>query len=162
MKTINFEQFIPISLDKAWEFFSSPSNLNLITPEKLHFTTLSEVPKQMYQGLTIKYRIRPMLNIPMIWVTEITSIKDKEYFVDEQIKGPYKLWRHEHRFRAIENGVMMTDILTYDIGLSVIGKLAGLLWVDRQVEEIFTYRSKKLEVLFGHKRDTKAHKNNAR
>ncbi|MBK9983092.1 MAG: SRPBCC family protein [Saprospiraceae bacterium] len=153
MKTINFEQFIPISLDKAWEFFASPSNLNLITPEKLHFTTLSEVPKQMYQGLIIKYRIRPMMNIPMIWVTEITSIKDKEYFVDEQTKGPYKLWRHEHRFRAVDNGVMMTDILTYDIGLSLLGRLAGILWVDQQVEEIFTYRSKKLEVLFGHKSD---------
>ncbi|MGB4848792.1 MAG: SRPBCC family protein [Saprospiraceae bacterium] len=151
MKTINFEQFIPISLDKAWEFFASPSNLNLITPEKLHFTTLSEVPKQMYQGLIIKYRIRPMMNIPMIWVTEITSIKDKEYFVDEQTKGPYKLWRHEHRFRKVNNGVMMTDILTYDIGLSVLGHLAGILWVDRQVREIFTFRRKKLDMLFGDK-----------
>lgn len=149
MKTINFEQFIPISLDEAWEFFSSPSNLNLITPEKLHFTTLSEVPKHMYQGLIIRYRIRPMMNIPMIWVTEITSIKDKEYFVDEQTKGPYKLWRHEHHFRAVDNGVMMTDSLTYDIGLSLLGKLAGILWVDRQVEEIFTYRRLKLIELFG-------------
>jgi ligand-binding SRPBCC domain-containing protein len=92
-----------------------------------------------------------MMNIPMIWVTEITSIKEKEYFVDEQTKGPYKLWRHEHRFRAVDNGVMMTDILTYDIGLSILGKLAGILWVDRQVKEIFTYRSKKLDMLFGHK-----------
>ncbi|MEP6794863.1 MAG: SRPBCC family protein, partial [Saprospiraceae bacterium] len=149
MKTINFEQFIPISLDEAWEFFSSPSNLNLITPEKLHFTTLSEVPKQMYQGLIIKYRIRPMMNIPMTWVTEITSIKDKEYFVDEQTKGPYKLWRHEHRFRAVDHGVMMTDRLTYNIGWGIIGNILGKIWVDQQVREIFEYRRKQIEIIFG-------------
>ena len=76
MKTLVFEQFIPVSLDEAWEFFSSPSNLNLITPEKLHFNTLSEVPKHIYEGLMIRYRIKPMMNVPIIWVTKITSIKD--------------------------------------------------------------------------------------
>lgn len=153
MKTLLFEQFIPLSLDEAWDFFSNPSNLNLITPEKLNFKTLSEVPRHMYQGLLIRYRIKPMMNIPMIWVTEITAVKDKEYFVDEQIKGPYKQWRHEHHFRAVDHGVMMSDKLTYTIGFGIIGKLAGALWVDHQVSEIFAYRKLKLIELFGNTAD---------
>lgn len=89
-----------------------------------------------------------MMNIPMTWVTEITSIKDKEYFVDEQTKGPYKLWHHEHRFRAVDNGVMMTDQLNYDIGWGFLGRIIGRLWVDKQVNEIFEYRRSQIEILF--------------
>src|SRR5664279_5225703 len=122
MKKLEFEQFLPITLNEAWDFFSSPSSLNLITPDKMHFKTLSEVPAQLYHGLTIRYSIKPMMRIPMTWVTEIVALKQKEYFIDEQLKGPYKLWHHEHHFREVESGVMMTDRLTYDIGLGFIGR----------------------------------------
>ena len=148
MKTLRFTQTLPISLQEAWSFFASPVNLNLITPPQLQFKIQSEVPERMHKDLIIRYRIQPMMKIPMQWVTRISDIEDHVFFIDEQIKGPYKVWRHEHRFEEAEGGVLMTDTLTYDIGMGPIGWLAGKLWVDRQVEQIFAYRRGKLEQLF--------------
>ena len=148
MKHLTFEQFLPISLDQAWTFFSSPKNLNLITPPDLEFRILDELPDKMYQGMLIRYKIKPMLNIPLDWVTEITVIKDHQFFIDEQRKGPYRIWHHEHHFKAVEGGVLMTDKLYYDIGMGPIGIVAGKLWVDRQVQKIFNYRKTKLDELF--------------
>ena len=112
------------------------------------FEITSELPDTMYEGLLIQYRLKPMLNIPIEWCTEITHIKQKEYFVDEQRKGPYNIWHHEHHFRAVPGGVMMTDLLHYDIGKSVIGWMAGKLFVDNKVKTIFEYRRKALESQF--------------
>ena len=147
MKYLEFEHLLPMTLDEAWSFFSSPGNLNLITPDDLDFKILDTLPDQMYQGLMIRYKIKPMLNIPLDWVTEITMIKDKEYFIDEQRKGPYRIWHHEHHFKEVQGGVLMTDKLYYDIGMSFIGTIAGALWVDKQVQKIFTYRKTKLNEL---------------
>jgi ligand-binding SRPBCC domain-containing protein len=148
MRKLVQKQFLPISLDYAWDFFSSPANLNDITPEDMTFEITSEVPKKMYEGMFITYKIRPFLNIPMFWCTEITHIVDKKFFVDEQRKGPYNIWHHEHHFEAVEGGVLMTDILNYDIGKSIFGTLAGALFVHRKVDYIFNYRREKLEQLF--------------
>ena len=148
MKRLTFEQFLPISLDQAWTFFSSPKNLNLITPPQMDFRILDPLPDQMYQGMLIRYKIKPMLRIPLDWVTEITVIKDHQFFIDEQRKGPYRIWHHEHHFKAVEGGVLMTDKLYYDIGMGPLGHLAGWLWVDRQVQNIFKYRKAKLDELF--------------
>jgi ligand-binding SRPBCC domain-containing protein len=89
-----------------------------------------------------------MLNIPVNWVTEITHIKDLAYFVDEQRKGPYRMWHHEHHFKEVPEGVLMTDILHYEIGKSIFGWLAGKLFVHRKVKEIFQYRNKILSTYF--------------
>ncbi len=148
IKTLITEQFLPIPLTQAWDFFSSPRNLNEITPDEMVFQILSEVPEKMYPGLLIIYRLSPMLNIPMTWVTEITHIEDGRYFIDEQRQGPYALWHHEHHFKEVDGGVQMTDILHYDIGLSVLGRLAGALFVDRQVRGIFSFREQRLRALF--------------
>lgn len=148
MKYLEFEQFLPVSLDEAWSFFSTPSNLNLITPDDLDFKILDTLPDHIYQGLLIRYKIKPMLNIPLNWVTEITAVKEKEFFIDEQRKGPYHLWHHEHHFKEVNGGVLMTDKLSYDIGLGFIGILAGKLWVDKQVQRIFAFRRNKLHELF--------------
>lgn len=148
MKQLLFTQFLPITLDEAWTFFANPANLNLITPDKMHFKTIGEVPDKMHDGLLIRYKIKPMMNIPMNWVTKIISVKEKESFADMQLKGPYKLWLHEHHFKAVPGGVMMTDDLKYDIGIGPLGWIAGKLWVDRQVNEIFRYRENKLKELF--------------
>jgi ligand-binding SRPBCC domain-containing protein len=149
MKRLYYQQKLPITLDQAWDFFSSPKNLNEITPPDFTFEFLSDIPQNMYPGLLIQYRVRPMLHIPILWTTEITHVVDKKYFVDEQRQGPYNIWHHEHHFEATENGVLMTDILHYDIGMSFIGWLAGKLFVDQKVKGIFDYRHKKLERLFG-------------
>ena len=142
------EQFLPISLETAWDFFATPQNLNLITPKELVFEIRSSLPEKIYPGLIISYRIKPMLNVPLEWVTEITHMHASAYFVDEQRKGPFRIWHHEHHFKAVEGGVLMTDLLHYDIGKSVLGWLAGHLFVHRQVKEIFEYRYQLLEKHF--------------
>ena len=151
MKYLQTEQFLPISLEEAWDFFSSPKNLNRITPADMHFKILNEVPEKIYPGAMIIYDISPFLNIHFKWVTEITEVKHLEYFVDEQRKGPYRIWHHEHHFKKADGGVLMTDKLYYDIGKSVFGWIAGHLFVHKKVNAIFKYRSKQLEKLFGKK-----------
>ncbi len=148
MKTLIYEQFIPASLDEVWSFFATPDNLNLITPGNMHFKTISDVPPKMYEGLIIRYRIKPMMNIPMTWVTRISALSEKEYFIDEQIKGPYKMWVHHHQFKVADKGVLMTDRITYKIGFGIFGTLLGILWVDRQVENIFRYRRNRVKSIF--------------
>jgi len=142
------EQLLPLSLQEAWDFFATPRNLNAVTPKELEFRITSDVPDKMYEGLIISYKIKPMLNIPVNWVTEITHIKDLAYFVDEQRKGPYRMWHHEHHFMEVPEGVLMTDILHYEIGKSIFGWLAGKLFVHRKVKEIFQYRNKILSTYF--------------
>ncbi len=148
MRRLKQEQFLPISLDEAWNFFATPRNLNEVTPDDMVFEITSELPDTMYEGMIITYRIKPMLNIPLNWVTEITHVREKEYFVDEQRKGPYHIWHHEHHFKAVRGGVVMTDLLHYDIGMSIFGWMAGALLVHKKVKAIFDYRYKKLEEYF--------------
>jgi ligand-binding SRPBCC domain-containing protein len=142
------EQFLPISLDEAWQFFATPKNLNEITPDDMVFEIVSDLPETMYEGLLINYKLKPLLNIPINWCTEITHIKEKEYFVDEQRKGPYTIWHHEHHFKAVEGGVLMTDILHYDVGKWILGWIAGKLFIDEKVKSIFEFRNKTLETYF--------------
>lgn len=148
MNILRQEQFLPVTLEKAWAFFATPENLNRITPNDMVFEIISEVPGKMYEGLVISYRIRPMFNIPFHWQTEITHIKEFEFFTDEQRKGPYKRWHHEHHFREVKGGVMMTDIVEYDIGKSLLGWMAGHFFVHKRVKEIFDFRYKMLENYF--------------
>ena len=148
MNRLKQEQFLPITLDKAWDFFATPRNLNEVTPQDMVFEITSELPDKMYEGLIITYKIKPMLNIPINWCTEITHIKDHSFFVDEQRKGPYNIWHHEHHFKAVEGGVLMTDILHYDIGMSIFGWIAGRLFVHKKVKQIFEFRYKTLESYF--------------
>ena len=142
------EQLLPLTLEEAWNFFATPKNLNEVTPNDLVFKITSTLPEKMYEGLIITYRIQPLLNIPINWCTEITHIKEQEYFVDEQRKGPYNIWHHEHHFKSVGGGVLMTDILHYDIGKSIFGRIAGKLFVHKQVQQIFRYRYKALETYF--------------
>lgn len=148
LHTLTQKQFLPISIEQAWDFFATPNNLNAVTPNNLDFKILTDVPEKMYEGLLIAYTLKPMLQVRVNWVTEITHIKEYAYFVDEQRKGPYAIWHHEHHFETQEGGVLMTDILHYDIGKSVFGWLAGKLFVHRKVRAIFDYRFRILEVYF--------------
>jgi ligand-binding SRPBCC domain-containing protein len=149
MRELHYIQDLPIGLEQAWDFFSSPANLNEITPPEMHFEILGQLPARMYEGMFIRYKIRPMLSIPLEWVTEITKVEDRAFFVDEQRKGPYNIWHHEHHFKAIPGGVRMTDKLYYDVGFGPLGTLLGKLWVDAQVDKIFAYRKVVLEQRFG-------------
>lgn len=138
---------MPIGLDEAWSFFATPLNLNELVDKSLGFKVISELPAKMYEGLIITYKIH-LYGLPMNWCTEITHIKENIYFIDEQRKGPYRMWHHEHHFEAVKGGVLMTDLLFYDIGKWAFGWAAGKLFVDRKVREIFDHRYKVLEKRF--------------
>jgi ligand-binding SRPBCC domain-containing protein len=103
----------------------------------------------MYPGIIISYKVRPFLNLPVTWVTEITHVEDKKYFVDEQRKGPFNMWHHEHRLEAIPGGVLMTDVLSYIPPMGVLGDIANAVFISRQVDRIFSYRKKRLTEIFG-------------
>jgi ligand-binding SRPBCC domain-containing protein len=153
MKTyfFTFEQKLPIPLVEAWDFFSSPLNLAKITPPQMKFKVTSThlADTKIYPGMIITYKVSPVLGIKMNWMTEITQVKEGEYFVDEQRIGPYALWHHEHHFKAIKGGVLMTDMLHYAIPYGIIGRLGNTLLVDKEVRKIFTYREKAVNDLFG-------------
>jgi len=141
-------QKLPINIIEAWEFFSNPNNLSVITPEWLNFKVTSKLPDKMYPGMIISYKVHPVLRIPNTWVTEITHVKEPFYFVDEQRFGPYKLWHHQHHFKEIENGVEMSDIVTYALPFDPLSRTINSLLVEKKVKEIFKYREKKLEEIF--------------
>lgn len=148
MRRLKQEQFLPVTLDEAWDFFATPKNLNDVTPKDMVFEITSELPEKMYAGLFITYRLKPMLNFPVKWVTEITHIVDHQFFVDEQRIGPYRIWHHEHHFRAVDGGVLMTDIVHYHVGMGLIGIIAEKLFVNKKVESIFNFRREALSKLW--------------
>lgn len=142
-------QELPITIEEAWKFFSSPKNLSVITPESLDFQIKSELPETMYPGLFIEYTVKPLAGIPMTWVTEITHVQEHEYFVDEQRVGPYSIWHHEHFFKKIKGGVEMIDLINYKIPLGPIGALFDPFLVRPRLNEIFNFRRQKMIELFG-------------
>jgi len=148
--TIHTVQKIPVSLGKAWEFFSDPANLQVITPPGMGFKIVSRHHgEKMYAGQIIEYKVSPVLNIPVYWMTEITQVKDREYFIDVQRSGPYKLWHHQHHFREIPGGVEMTDIIHYKIPMGFIGRMANVFFVKKKLAGIFAFRRQKTEEIFG-------------
>ena len=146
LKTV---QRIPISLDKAWDFFSNPANLQAITPADMGFKIISKHHgEKMYAGQVIEYYVSPLFKIPLYWMTEITHVEDKKYFVDEQRFGPYSLWHHQHHFKEVDGMVEMTDIVHYKLPFWFLGDIAQALFVKKQLRQIFDYRFKKVEALF--------------
>ena len=150
--TIHKKQKLPVTLQEAWDFIADPKNLAVITPDSMGFTTLSGDDRKMFPGQIIHYTITPVLGIKLQWVTEITHVADKSFFVDEQRYGPYKFWHHKHFLTAIPGGVEMEDIVHYKLPMGLLGRLAHPFLVKPKLEEIFNYREKKLKELFGEMR----------
>lgn len=146
---IETKQLVKTDLDTCWDFFSSPKNLKEITPDYMDFNIQNNVEQKMYPGQIIEYRVKPVMGIPMKWVTEISHVEDKKFFVDEQRFGPYNLWHHKHFFEPHQEGVMMTDLVHYVLPFGFLGSIANTLFVKQQLKGIFDYRFKKVEELFG-------------
>lgn len=151
MHQLRTSLFLPISLEEAWAFFSVPDNLDAITPEDMGFEILTRNEGRTYAGQIIRYRVRPLLGLPLSWVTEITHCKDLSYFVDEQRFGPYAMWHHQHHFKAVDGGVEMDDILDYKLKGGWLGKLLTGWLVHGKVQGIFDHRTKVLIDKFGGK-----------
>lgn len=143
------EQYVNASIDKVWDFISSPQNLKKITPKNMGFDIrTSNLPNKIYEGMIISYTVRPLMRIPTNWVTEITHIRDKSYFVDEQRVGPYALWHHQHIIIPHKNGVLMKDIVSYQPPFGLLGRMANALVIKNKLNEIFDFRTKALEEIF--------------
>lgn len=150
MYTLESVQRIPAPLDEVWDFISSPANLKEITPGYMGFDIVTpNLPKKMYAGMLIEYRVRPVLGIPLRWVTEITQVSEREYFVDEQRVGPYQMWHHEHWLTEIEGGVEMRDLINYKPPLGILGDLAQAVFIKKQLQVIFDFRWRAVEQRFG-------------
>lgn len=149
-------QRFPMTIDDTWDFFSRPENLKDITPRHLRLTVISDgYAGNMYAGQIIEYRLRPFLGATVYWMTEITHVEEKKFFVDEQRYGPYSFWHHQHHFNVIEGGVEMIDVIHYKIPFWFIGDLANKLFVHSQLSEIFSFRYKVLEQKLGKWQDQK-------
>jgi ligand-binding SRPBCC domain-containing protein len=142
-------QQVPLSLDEAWAFFSDPRNLAVITPPDMGFVIHGDMPAAMYTGMLIEYTVRPLFGVPVRWVTEITHVGERRYFVDEQRAGPYRLWHHEHHFKEVPGGVEVTDLVSYMLPFGPLGDLLNRLIVQRRLEHIFDYRRAVLVDRFG-------------
>ena len=143
-------QKILASIDEVWDFISSPGNLKRITPDYMGFEITSrDLPAKMHPGMIVCYKVSPFMGFKMTWISEITHVEEKSFFVDEQKVGPYRMWHHQHRIEALDKGVLMSDLVTYQPPLGVLGSLGNLLFIQRKLAEIFEYRKKSLIQIFG-------------
>lgn len=149
LHTLTTKQFLKSDITTVWDFMSSPGNLTKITPSYMGFKILSDASEtKMYPGQIIEYYVTPIAGIKMHWVTEITHVKDKEFFVDEQRFGPYAFWHHKHILKEVPGGVEMIDSLHYKVPFGILGKAVNHLFIRKKINEIFDFRYKKLEQLF--------------
>ncbi len=147
--TLHKKQKLPISLDEAWAFLCNPGNLSKLTPQEMNMKIISGADRPMYAGQVIQYSVTPLPGFKTQWVSEITQYKDKTYFVDLQLYGPYAFWHHKHFVHKIEGGVEMEDIIDYKVPFGILGRLLHPVLVKPKLEGIFNYRKEQLEQLFG-------------
>ena len=143
------EQFLPIDMDEAWEFFSNAKNLSLITPPEMDFKILTQLDGQeIFEGMIIDYTVRPLFGIPLRWQTEISKVNKPWSFTDRQIRGPYKVWEHTHTYFPEEGGIIMQDEVKYQLPLGIVGRITNSLVVQKKIEDIFAFRKDVLTKMF--------------
>lgn len=147
--TLHRTQKLPITLSETWAFMSNPKNLAVITPDSMGFVTTGGDERAMFAGQVITYTITPLFGIKLQWVTEITNVKEPDFFVDEQRFGPYSFWHHKHFLKEIPGGTEMEDIVHYKLPMGILGRLVHPFLVKPKLQEIFDYRTKKLTEIFG-------------
>lgn len=151
MKPYEFksEQLLDISIEEAWDFFSSPANLSKITPPSLDFRIISKSEGQpIYDGMEIVYTVKPIFGIPLKWKTLISDVVIHRQFTDKQLEGPYTMWEHTHNFVQTTDGLLMTDLIRYQLPMGIIGRIFHKLFVQKRIHDIFNYRHNTLKKLF--------------
>jgi ligand-binding SRPBCC domain-containing protein len=146
---LKYSQKLPLSLNQAWDFLSSPNNLELITPKNMDFRITDWDQKKAYPGQIIQYTVKPMFGLKLNWVTEITQVRDKEFFIDEQRFGPYSFWHHKHFLKEVDGGVLMEDVIHYKIPFGPLGYILNFLFINSKLNSIFKYREEELTKIFG-------------
>lgn len=150
LHSLKMVQKIPAGIDEVWEMFSNPANLLQLTPPHLRLRIISAGDQAViFTGQRIEYTLTPLLRIQFHWTTEIRGVDKRKYFMDKQMKGPYRLWEHQHFFKPIEGGVEMTDAIRYQNPLGILGKFANSFIVRNRLRQIFEYRYRQVENIFG-------------
>ena len=145
-------QTLNSDIETIWSFVSKPENLEKITPDNMQFSILSKSNLEMEEGMLIAYKISPFLDINTTWITMITNVIKNEKFIDQQVKGPYKFWHHEHKFEVISsNKVKMTDIITYIPPFGFLGDIANAIFLKKKLKNIFDFRKIILNNIFNTK-----------
>ena len=147
--TLVQEQRLPISREAAWEFFSSPRNLDDITPGEMGFKIVSLPGEKIYEGQIISYKVMVFPGIWVPWVSEIKAVNEGHSFIDDQLFGPYKFWHHRHTFESISGGVVMRDLIHYGLGFGPFGAIAHAVFVKAKLKSIFAFRQAELTRKFG-------------
>jgi ligand-binding SRPBCC domain-containing protein len=147
IRTVEYEQWLPLKIDEVFPFFTNAYNLEHITPPWLNFSVLRMSTANIQQGTEIDYRLR-LHGIPLKWRTLIERWETNRCFVDTQIKGPFKLWHHTHDFFEKDGGTMMKDTVRYELPMGMLGDLAGGWMVRRDVKGIFDFRRKIIDQRF--------------
>lgn len=143
------EQQLNCYIETAWSFFSSPLNLSKITPKNMGFNVINNLSnKDIYEGMIIEYKVSPVLHIPLKWVTKITQVEKNKSFTDFQEKGLYKYWNHFHEFVPNEKGVLMKDIVDYELPFGLLGRIAYKIFIKKKLQNIFNYRYQFLDKYF--------------
>lgn len=141
------QQFVPRSREEVFAFFADAQNLEMLTPAFLNFRILTPLPLDMCSGALIDYQIR-LGGIPTRWRTRIETFEAPERFVDVQLAGPYRTWRHVHEFQEAPGGTLVTDRVAYALPFGFLGALAHRLFVRRALQRIFDYRQQRLAEIF--------------
>ena len=146
-RVLEREQLVLLPKHQVFPFFADPSNLERLTPPSLRFTILTPKPIPMKAGTLIDYRLR-LFGVPFKWRTLIEAYEPGESFIDRQLRGPYRLWRHLHTFEETSKGTMVRDRVEYELPFGVLGELTRRLFVGRQLETIFAFRRTAIEDVF--------------
>jgi ligand-binding SRPBCC domain-containing protein len=144
IQELSRQQTIQTDLKTAWEFISSPKNLDAITPDDMPFEIISDIPEKMYDGLLIEYKVGIPLIGKQTWLTEIKHIREQHSFIDEQRIGPYKLWYHYHEITQQPDGIRFIDKVHYVLPMGPLGSIAHCLYVKKKLQSIFDYRERAL------------------
>ena len=146
--TLGFAQQVSRPLPEVFAFFSRAENLEVLTPPWLNFKILKVAPQPIQQGTLVNYSLR-VHGIPLHWISEIVEWEPPHRFVDLQLRGPYRVWRHEHRFEARDGGTLISDTISLALPLGTLGQLAYKMKVQSDVDKIFAFRKAKVRTLFG-------------
>jgi ligand-binding SRPBCC domain-containing protein len=142
-------QYIDLPVEETFEFFADAGNLERITPKFLNFRIITPQPIDLHSGTLIDYRLQ-LYGVPLRWRTRIEEYEPNKRFIDVQLRGPYRLWRHTHEFTPEGSGTRMLDHVEYQLPLGVLGSVAHGVFVGRTLEKIFDYRRDRIAGLLGH------------
>jgi ligand-binding SRPBCC domain-containing protein len=141
MHHLEWNSFVPVSIERVWAFFSDPAHLPLLTPPEMRLSLVGGEAGTVRQGSLIEFRLR-LLGLSLPWTSRIDVWEPGRRFVDVQVRGPYRHWRHEHIFRSVHGGTCIQDRVDYAIPLAALGRLLHRAWIRSALERIFGYRSR--------------------